>query len=45
MGQIEQNTLKGTDYSLYTGITDLDNITCGLHRQELTIIGARPRSW
>ena len=40
--QIEQNTLKGTDYSLYTGITDLDNITCGLHRQELTIIGARP---
>lgn len=40
--QIEQNTLKGTDYSLYTGITDLDNIMCGLHRQELTIIGARP---
>lgn len=44
MGQIEENTLKGTDYSLYTGITDLDNIMCGLHRQELTIIGARPRS-
>lgn len=43
MGKIEENTLKGTDYSLYTGITDLDNITCGLHRQELTIIGARPR--
>lgn len=42
MGQIEENTLKGTDYSLYTGITDLDNIMCGLHRQELTIIGARP---
>lgn len=42
MGKIEENTLKGTDYSLYTGITDLDNITCGLHRQELTIIGARP---
>lgn len=44
MGQIEENTLKGTDYSLYTGITDLDNIMCGLHKQELTIIGARPRS-
>lgn len=43
MGQIEENTLKGTDYSLYTGITDLDNIMCGLHKQELTIIGARPR--
>lgn len=42
MGKIEENTLKGTDYSLYTGITDLDNITCGLHKQELTIIGARP---
>ena len=42
MEQIEQNTLKGTDYSLYTGITDLDNIMCGLHKQELTIIGARP---
>lgn len=42
MSKIEENTLKGTDYSLYTGITDLDNITCGLHNQELTIIGARP---
>ena len=26
----------------YGLITDLDNKTCGLHRQELTIIGARP---
>lgn len=42
MTKIEENTLKGTDYSLYTGITDLDNMMCGLHRQELTIIGARP---
>lgn len=33
------------DYSLYTGIMDLDDILCGLHKQELTIIGARPRSW
>lgn len=45
ISKIEENTLKGTDYSLYTGITDLDNMMCGLHRQELTIIGARPRSW
>lgn len=42
MTKIEENTLKGTDYSLYTGITDLDNMMCGLHKQELTIIGARP---
>ena len=41
MSKIEENTLKGTDYSLYTGITDLDNIMCGLHRQELTIIGGK----
>lgn len=39
---IEKNTLEKTDYSLYTGIQDLDNLICGLHRQELTIIGARP---
>ncbi len=40
--KIEDNTKKGTDYSLYTGITDLDNIICGLHNEELTILGARP---
>ena len=39
---IEKNMKNGVDYSLYTGITDLDKITCGLHNQELTIIGARP---
>lgn len=39
---IEQNTKGNTDYSLYTGISDLDHITCGLHQEELTIIGARP---
>lgn len=44
MEQIEKNTLEKTDYSLYTGIQDLDQKTCGLHKQELTIIGARPRS-
>lgn len=40
--QIEKNTREKADYSLYTGITDLDNIMCGLHKEELTIIGARP---
>lgn len=40
--QIEKNTTEKADYSLYTGIADLDKITCGLHKQELTIIGARP---
>ena len=40
--KIEQSVLEGQDYSLYTGITDLDNIICGLHKEELTIIGARP---
>lgn len=40
--QIEKSTIEKTDYSLYTGIRDLDNIICGLHKQELTIIGARP---
>lgn len=43
MEQIEKNTTQKTDYSLYTGIQDLDQKTCGLHKQELTIIGARPR--
>lgn len=40
--EIEKNSLEKPDYSLYTGITDLDKITGGLHKQELTIIGARP---
>lgn len=43
MEQIEKNTIQKNDYSLYTGIQDLDQKTCGLHKQELTIIGARPR--
>ncbi len=42
--KIEKAAQQGIDYSLYTGITDLDNKICGLHKQELTIIGARPRS-
>lgn len=40
--EIEKNTLQKPDYTLYTGITDLDKMICGLHRQELTVIGARP---
>jgi replicative DNA helicase len=42
---LEQAKLKGVDYSLYTGLRDLDDKMCGLHNQELTIIGARPRRW
>jgi len=41
---IEEKTLKETDYSLYTGMFDLDKLICGLHNEELTIIGARPRN-
>lgn len=40
--KIENTTKQGLDYSLYTSIQDLDNKTCGLHKQELTVIGARP---
>ena len=41
---IESRYQKRNDYSLYTGITDLDRKMLGLHNGELTIIGARPRS-
>lgn len=40
--KIEKNVSEGQDYSLYTGIRDLDDRICGLHKEELTIIGARP---
>lgn len=40
--EIEKNYNNRNDMSLYTGIFDLDKLTCGLHNQELTIIGARP---
>lgn len=40
--EIEKNWRNRNDLSLYTGIFDLDKLTCGLHNQELTIIGARP---
>lgn len=39
---IEESMNTKTDYRLYTGMLDLDKLTCGLHNQELTIIGARP---
>ena len=40
---LEKKYNNQSDYSLYTGLYDLDDMTCGLHNQELTIIGARPR--
>lgn len=36
---------KERDKSLFTGIFELDGLTEGLHGSELTVIGARPRSW
>jgi len=42
--EIEKNYKNRNDYSLYTGISDLDDKILGLHNGELTIIGARPRS-
>lgn len=44
MKEIEANYLNRNDKSLYTGLVDLDNELLGLHKQELTIIGARPRN-
>lgn len=42
MNEIEMNYNNKSDYSLYTGLLDLDKLTLGLHKQELTVIGARP---
>lgn len=42
--QLQETWEKRNDTSLYTGITDLDDMTFGLHNKEFTIIGARPRS-
>lgn len=40
--EIEKNYNNRNDYSLYTGLNDLDDKILGLHNGELTIIGARP---
>lgn len=45
VNEIQNNWQNRGDRSLYTGIYDLDDLTGGLHNKELTIIGARPRSW
>lgn len=42
LDMIEKNIKNKNDYSLYTRMLDLDQLTCGLHNEELTIIGARP---
>lgn len=43
--ELEKKMTEKHDTSLYTGIFQLDDITSGLHKEELTVIGARPRSW
>lgn len=43
--ELEKKMTAKHDTSLYTGIFQLDDITSGLHNEELTVIGARPRSW
>ena len=45
MNEIEKNYANQSDTSLYTGLLELDKILLGLHKQELTVIGARPRNW
>lgn len=40
--QMEENYNHRKDYSLYTGFYNLDNMICGLHGGELSILGARP---
>lgn len=39
---IDDKYQKRDDYSLRTGYLDLDKIIEGLHKQELTLLGARP---
>lgn len=43
--ELEKKMTEKHDTSLYTGIFQLDDITSGLHKEELTVIGARPRCW
>lgn len=42
MNEIEKSYMQRLDYSFYTGIIELDKKILGLHKKELTIIGARP---
>lgn len=42
MKEIENNYNCRTDYSLYTGLIELDKKILGLHKKEFTVIGARP---
>lgn len=44
MQDLEDTYHNRGNYSLYTGIPDLDDVIFGLHNAELTIIGARPRN-
>ena len=40
--EIEKKINEKDDYSLHTGMLDLDDLLCGLHNEESTVIGARP---
>lgn len=42
MNCIENDYKADDDGNLFTGLHDLDKITAGLHKEELTIVGARP---
>lgn len=42
---IENRYKNRDDHTYETGFFDLDKATNGLHKQELTIIAARPRHW
>lgn len=43
--ELEEKYKNRNDYSLYTGLSDIDDKILGFHNSELTIIGARPRCW
>lgn len=42
IGELDKRYKNKDDHSYYTGINKLDNSTAGLHKEELTTIGARP---
>lgn len=42
IGELERRAENKDDKSLYTNITKLDVATAGLHKEELTVIAARP---